>query len=211
MVLHGVLHDGQAKAGAAGLFGMTLIHTIEALKYLVLMFGRNTDTGILHTQQNFTGLLYNGHFYAATGIVVLNGIVAKVINDLVQQSTDTVDKSIIAGHFQRNIFQLCGIRLGDQNEGTLHHIAAVLDGLFGRNNSVNSQCLNAVLHRCHRSVTNGIGVLRHSSEHITVGTQFLTILTLICSAGNGLEAVPGTGGSLSTDEDNFCIYLHRGE
>ena len=60
MILHGVLHDGQAKAGTTGLFGMALIHTIEALKHLVLMFGRNTDTGILHAQQNFTGLLCNG-------------------------------------------------------------------------------------------------------------------------------------------------------
>ena len=39
VVLHSVLHDRQAKAGATGLFGMTLIDTIETLKYLVQMFG----------------------------------------------------------------------------------------------------------------------------------------------------------------------------
>ena len=84
MILHGVLHDGQTKAGAAGLFGMTLIHTIEAFKHFVLMFGRNTDTGILHAQQHFTGLLSHIHFHAAAGVVVLNGIVAKVVNDLIR-------------------------------------------------------------------------------------------------------------------------------
>ena len=73
------------------------------------MFGRNTDTGILHAQQHFTGLLSHIHFHAAAGVVVLNGIVAKVVYDLIQQSADTIDNTIIAGHFQRNIFQLCGI------------------------------------------------------------------------------------------------------
>ena len=106
MILHSVLHDRQAKAGATGLLGMALIHTIEALKHLVLMFGRNTNAGILNAQQNFTGLLCNGHFHAAAGIVVLNGIVAKVVNDLIQQSADTIDNTIIAGNFQRNICYL---------------------------------------------------------------------------------------------------------
>ena len=44
MILHGVLHDRQSKAGAAGLLGMALIHTIKTLKHLVLMFGCNPDT-----------------------------------------------------------------------------------------------------------------------------------------------------------------------
>ena len=39
VILHSVLHDGQAKAGAARLLGMTLIYTIETFKHLVLMFG----------------------------------------------------------------------------------------------------------------------------------------------------------------------------
>lgn len=85
---------------------MVLIHTIKAFKHLILMFGSNPDTGILHAQQNFTGLLCNGHFHAAAGIVVLNGIVAKVVNDLIQQSADTIDNTIIAGNFQRNICYL---------------------------------------------------------------------------------------------------------
>lgn len=92
MILYGVFHDRKAKAGAAGLLGMALIHTIESFKHLVLMFGRNTDTSILHTQQNFTVLLSNGYLYTAAGVVVLNGIVTKIVNDLVQQSADTIDK-----------------------------------------------------------------------------------------------------------------------
>ena len=106
MILHGVLHNGQAKAGTTRLFGMALIHTVEALKYLILMLGSNTNAGILHAQQNFAGFLGNGYFHAAAGVVVLNGIVAKVVNNLVQQSADTIDNTIIAGNFQRNICYL---------------------------------------------------------------------------------------------------------
>ena len=112
VVLHGVLHDGQAQARAAGLLGVALIHAIEALKHLVLMLGSDADTGILHTQQHFTFFLRNGYFHAAAGGVVLNSIVAEVVNDLVQQSADTIDNTLIAGDFQRNIFQLCRIGKG---------------------------------------------------------------------------------------------------
>ena len=63
---------------------MVLIHTIKAFKHLILMFGSNPDTGILHAQQHFTGLLSHIHFHAAAGVVVLNGIVAEIVNDLVQ-------------------------------------------------------------------------------------------------------------------------------
>ena len=70
------------------------------------MFGSNPDTGILHAQQHFTGLLSHIHFHATAGGVVLNGIVAKVVNDLIQQSADTIDNTIIAGNFQRNICYL---------------------------------------------------------------------------------------------------------
>ena len=43
MILHGMLYDRKAKAGAAGLPGMALIHTVETLKHLVLMFRSNPD------------------------------------------------------------------------------------------------------------------------------------------------------------------------
>ena len=57
MILHGMLDDGQAKAGTAGLLGMTLIHTIETLKYFVLMFGSNANAGITDAYLNSTLLL----------------------------------------------------------------------------------------------------------------------------------------------------------
>ena len=57
---------------------------LAAVISLAVMFGGNTDTSILHAQQHFAGFLCNGHFHAAAGVVVLNGIVAKVVNDLVQ-------------------------------------------------------------------------------------------------------------------------------
>lgn len=84
MVLCGVFHNGQAKAGADGLLGMALIHTIEALKYLVMMLGCNANTGVLNAQANRSWLLGNRYFDAATRVVVLDGVVAEAINDRVQ-------------------------------------------------------------------------------------------------------------------------------
>ena len=109
MILHGVLDDGQTKAGAAGLLGVALVHTIETLKYFVLMFGSNANAGITDAYLNSTLLFRNRNLYLPPLIVVLNGIVAEIVNNFVQQSTYTVDNAIIAGHFQRNILQFCGI------------------------------------------------------------------------------------------------------
>ena len=109
VILNSVLHDRKAKAGAAGLLGMAFIDTIEALKHLILMFRRNTDAGIADADLNSPLLLCNSNLNFAAGIVVLDGIIAEIVNHFIQQSTDTMDDTIIAGHFQRNIFQLCGI------------------------------------------------------------------------------------------------------
>ena len=109
VVLHGVLDDGQTKAGAAGLLGVALVHTIETLKYFVLMFRSNADAVIADADLYSTLLFRNRNLYLATLIVVLNGIVAEIVNNFLQQSTYTVDNAIIAGHFQRNILQFCGI------------------------------------------------------------------------------------------------------
>ena len=63
MILHGVLHDGQTKAGTARLLGMALIHTIEALKHLVLMFGSDADAGIADADLYSALLLRNRNLY----------------------------------------------------------------------------------------------------------------------------------------------------
>ena len=101
--------DRKSKAGAAGLPGMDFIHTVESFKHFFLMFRRNADTSILYTQQHFTGFLSNSHFHSAAGLVVLNGIVAKVVDDLIQQSADTIHNAIFADDLQRNTFQFCSI------------------------------------------------------------------------------------------------------
>ena len=79
VVLHSVLHDRQAKAGATGLFGMTLIDTIETLKYLVQMFGGNADAGVTDADMHSTMLLGNRNLYMTTRIVILNRIVAEIV------------------------------------------------------------------------------------------------------------------------------------
>ncbi len=199
VVLNSMLHDRQTKTGAAGLLGMALIHTIETLKYFLLMFGSNADASILHAQQNFTGLLCNGHFHTAAEIVVLNGIVTKVVNDLVQQSADTIDNTIIAGHFQRYIFQLCGIckcftdflRKNFERKIFVGHFCSFIqlrqaDNIVNQKNK--SGCFladvsykagnifgfyNAVLHQFHRS---NDGLQRRFQFVRYIGSKLLTVL-----------------------------------
>ena len=99
MVLHGVLYDRKTKAGAAGLLGMTLIHSVESFKNLVLMFGSNANTVIADTDLHSPLPLGNRYLYMTARIIILDGIIAQIVNDLIQQSAYTVNHAIVAGHF----------------------------------------------------------------------------------------------------------------
>ena len=72
VVLNSVLYDRKTKAGSTGLLGMALIDTIEALKYLALMFGSNTDAGVANATLYSALLLSNSNLNFAAGIIVLN-------------------------------------------------------------------------------------------------------------------------------------------
>ena len=77
-----MLHDGQAKARAAGLLGMAFIHPVEPLEYLFPVLRRDADARIRDLQQDGAGLFMHRYHHAALGPVVLNGIVAQIVHHL---------------------------------------------------------------------------------------------------------------------------------
>ena len=103
MVLHRVLDDGQTKPGTTRLLGMALIDAVESLKHLVLMLGSNADAGILDTQSDTVIFLGNKHLHASIRVIVLDGVVAKVIDHLIEQAIDAVYNTIISGYFKLGI------------------------------------------------------------------------------------------------------------
>ena len=83
-MLNSVLHDGQAKTGTAGLLGMALINAIEPFEYLVLMLGSNTDAGVADADLDSVLLIGNRNLYMSTLMIVLDGIIAEIIDHFIQ-------------------------------------------------------------------------------------------------------------------------------
>ena len=61
------------------------------------------------------------------------------------------------------------ILFGYENNGTLYHITAVLDAFIGGSHAIDSNSLDAVLYRSHRSIADGVGVLRDSGDDVAGG------------------------------------------
>ena len=99
MILDSMFDDGKSQAGTAGCFGMALVHPVEPFEDPILMFSRNSDAGIADNQTII--LCVDRH--AAAGDIVLDGIVAEVVNDLLEHSADTLNGKAITGHINRYI------------------------------------------------------------------------------------------------------------
>ena len=80
VVSNGMLDDGKSQASAAGLLGVALIYSIKPLEDPILMLSRNADTGIFHHQT----IIFSMDRYPAAGNIVLDGVVAEVIDHLMQ-------------------------------------------------------------------------------------------------------------------------------
>ena len=63
------------------------------------MFGRNADTGIADNQ----AVVFCVDRYTAAGNIVLDGIVAEIVKDLLEHSADTLDRKAITSYIDRNI------------------------------------------------------------------------------------------------------------
>ena len=105
---------------------------------------------------------------------------------------------------------LCRVRelraiLRDEHEGSLHCVAAVLDGLLTRADAVNAHCLDVVLERCQRGIADGSRVLRDGGDDVAGGGQLLTVLAGVLRAGDRFKAVTRAGASLTANQDDLCI------
>ena len=96
-------------------------------------------------------------------------------------------------------FGKCSILLGYEDEGTLYHITAILNGFLARRNTVNGEGLNGVLYRSERSITDCSGVACYGGDNITGGGQFLTVFTLVLGIGDRLKAISCTASCFTTD------------
>ena len=97
---------------------------------------------------------------------------------------------------------------GHQNEGTLHGVGAVQNGLLGAVNAVHLQRLDAVLSfdRGERGIADGVGVRRHSGDHSTGGGQLLREDARIARAGDGLKAVARAAAGLTADAGDCKVF-----
>ena len=104
MILHGVLDDGQAQSRTAGGLGVALVHPVEAFEHPGLILRRNADAGVRHLYDR--GLFVGVHeeMHTAAGDVVLDGIVAEVVEDFIQKPPHALDGGRLAFHHQRDLF-----------------------------------------------------------------------------------------------------------
>ena len=92
MVLRPVLDDGQAQARPANLLGVTLVHPVEALKDAALVGIGDADARVRHPQLHMAPLPPDVHPDAAAGLVVFDGVVAEVIDHLIENLPDPADR-----------------------------------------------------------------------------------------------------------------------
>ena len=92
VILHGVLHDGEAQPRAAGGLGVALIHPVEPLEHPALVLRGDADAGIRHRDGGGAVLRGHLHLYGAVGDVILDGVVAEVEDHLIQQPPHADDR-----------------------------------------------------------------------------------------------------------------------
>ena len=89
--LDGMLDDGQAEAGAAGLSGMALVHAVEPLEDALLLILRNSDSVILYDQYRLHVLMGYSDMHLSALIVVTDGISGQIIYKLREHATIRAD------------------------------------------------------------------------------------------------------------------------
>ena len=82
---------------------MALVHAVKPLKHPVLVFVRDADAGIRHGQDCFSGAFFCCDGHAAAGAVILHGVVAEVIDKLLQRRADTLHNGFPAAERERHI------------------------------------------------------------------------------------------------------------
>ena len=98
-----VFNDRQAKTCSANLFAAALIHTIKTLKNTFLIRFRNAYSCIFYRQYGAMLFLRNRNNYIASGMVILDRIITKVIHNAVQQLWDCFYGRTFSTNINRNI------------------------------------------------------------------------------------------------------------
>ena len=94
-----VLDDGKSQSRTTGSFRVALVHPVEPFEDSILMFSRNADAGIADGQL----MILHMNMDTAAGDIVLDGIVAEIVKDLLEHSADTLNGKAITGHINLNI------------------------------------------------------------------------------------------------------------
>ncbi len=100
--LHNVLHNGEAKPGAAFLAGTTLVDTVEALEKMRYILGRNAGTVVTQGNDDLTQPLKpGGKMDARTLGRVFEGVIEKIFDDL--GKLERVNEESAVGRIHRQL------------------------------------------------------------------------------------------------------------
>ena len=80
-----MLHDGQTEPRAADGLGAALVHAVKPLENAALAVLRDADAGVAHGENDGAVLRRDGDIDAPAGAVVLDGVVAEIVNDAVEK------------------------------------------------------------------------------------------------------------------------------
>ena len=92
-----MLHDGQAQARTAHGTAAAFIHAIEPFEDSLLLIGRDTDPRILHRNMDMPLDLRHMYRHTAAFTIVLDGIIAQVVQHLAQHMRHPDDRLTAAG------------------------------------------------------------------------------------------------------------------
>ena len=95
--------------------------------------------------------------------------------------------------------------VGDEHEGTLHLIAAVLDGLLAALHAADGHSLDGVADGRQGSVANGQRIGLHSADDSAGSRQLLRVLAGILDVHDALEAIAGAGASLAAHQNDLAV------
>jgi len=95
--------------------------------------------------------------------------------------------------------------VGDEHEGTLHLIAAVLDGLLAALHAADGHSLDGVADGRQGSVADGQRISLHSADDSAGSRQLLSVLAGILDVHDALEAIAGAGASLAAHQNDLAV------
>lgn len=103
----GVLDDGKAEARAAHLLGAALVHAVESLENPLPVLDGDADSRVRDGEDRRAITLLHRDRDAAIPAVVLDGVVAQVVDDAREELRDSGDCRAVATHRQRDSARPC--------------------------------------------------------------------------------------------------------